>query len=340
MSKMYDIITVGSATIDVFANTRSELIKIKTSCSEENLIAYPSGSKILIKELRFTTGGGGTNTAVSLARLGHKTAYLGSLGNDENGKKILDLLKKEKIDFIGVLSKEITGYSIILDSIEHDRTILTYKGANDKLKFSDINLKKLKTKWFYFSSMVSDSFKALEKLAEFAEKNNIKIAFNPSTYLAKKGKSYLKKILTRTTILILNKEEASLLVGKNNAEVMLSNLCKLGPSIAVITNGKKEINAYDGKNIYTMTPNKTKVVESTGAGDAFASSFLSGIIKRNNIEFALRLGLVNSESVIQHSGAKNKLLKYREALKNIRKSAVKIKKMQLKTEIFKKIKLF
>jgi len=327
MSRMYDTITVGSATFDVFVNTKSELIKIKTSSSEDDLIAYPSGSKILIKELRFTTGGGGTNTAVSLARLGHKTAYLGSLGNDENGKKILDLLKKEKIDFIGVLSKEITGYSIILDSIEHDRTILTYKGANDKLRFSDINLKKLKTKWFYFSSMISESFKTLEKLAEFAEKNNIKIAFNPSTYLAKKGKNYLKKILTRTTILVLNNEEASLLVGKNNIKIMLKKLCELGPRIAVITNGKKEINAYDGKNIYTMIPNKIKVVESTGAGDAFASSFLSGMIKKSNIEFALKLGLVNSESVIQHSGAKNKLLKYKEALENIKKSSVKIKKL-------------
>ena len=324
---MYDIITVGSATVDVFANTESELIKIKTSNSEEELIAYPSGSKILIKELRFTTGGGGTNTAVSLARLGHKVGYLGSLGNDENGRKILDLLKKEKIDFIGKLINDTTGYSIILDSIEHERTILTYKGANDKLKFSDINLKKLKTKWFYFSSMISESFKTLEKLAEFAEKNKINIAFNPSTYLAKKGIDYLKKILTRTSILILNNEEALLLVGKNNVKTMLKELYKLGPEIIIITDGKKAINAYDGKNIYVLIPNKIRVVESTGAGDAFASSFLSGMIKKNNVDFALRLGLVNSESVIQKSGAKNKLLKYREALEIIKKSPIKIKKL-------------
>ncbi len=328
MGRMYDIITVGSATVDVFANTESKLIKIKTSNSEEELIAYPSGSKILIKELRFTTGGGGTNTAVSLARLGHKVGYLGSLGNDENGRKILDLLKKEKIDFIGKLINDTTGYSIILDSIEHDRTILTYKGANNKLKFSDINLKKVKTKWFYFSSMVSESFKTLEKLAEFAEKNKIKIAFNPSTYLAKKGRDYLKNILTRTDILILNSEEASLLAGKNNVKVMLKALYKLGPEIIVITDGKKAINAYDGKNIYVLIPSKVRVVESTGAGDAFASSFLSGIIKKNDVEFALRLGLVNSESVIMHPGAKNRLLKYNEILKVINKRPAKIKKFK------------
>ncbi|MBU4283688.1 MAG: carbohydrate kinase family protein [Nanoarchaeota archaeon] len=325
---MYDIITVGSATVDVFANTESKLIKIKTSSSEEDLIAYPSGSKILIKELRFTTGGGGTNTAVSLARLGHKVAYLGSLGNDENGRRILDLLKKEKIDFIGRLTNDITGYSIILDSIEHDRTILTYKGANNKLKFSSINQKKLKTRWFYFSSMVSKSFKTLEKLAEFAEKNNIKIAFNPSTYLAKKGKSYLKKILIRTTILILNNEEALLLAGKNNVKSMLKKLYELGPKIIVVTNGKKPLNAYDGKTIYELMPNKIKVIESTGAGDAFASSFLSGMIKKNDVGFALKMGLANSESVITHPGAKNRLLKYNEILKVIKNRPAKIKKFK------------
>jgi len=328
MNRMYDIITVGSATIDVFAHTKSALIKIKTFSSEEDLIAYPSGSKILIKKLRFTIGGGGTNTAVSLARLGHKVAYLDSLGNDENGRRVIDLLKKEKIDFIGKLTNDITGYSIILDSIEHDRTILTYKGANNKLKFSSINKKKLKTRWFYFSSMISESFRTLEKLAEFAEKNNIKIVFNPSTYLAEKGKDYLKNILIRTTILILNNEEASLLVGKNNVKTMLKELYKLGPEIIIITDGKKAINAYDGKNIYVLIPNKIKVVESTGAGDAFASSFLSGMIKKNDVEFALKMGLANSESVITNSGAKNKLLKYNEILKAIKKKSAKIKKFK------------
>ena len=68
---MYDIITVGSSTIDVFAQTKfSELIKIMEKKKETDLIAYPIGSKILIKKLEFTTGGGATNTAVAFARLG------------------------------------------------------------------------------------------------------------------------------------------------------------------------------------------------------------------------------------------------------------------------------
>ena len=86
---MYDVITVGSATIDAFVNTDSELIKIKNSTREEELIAYPAGTKLIIKELNFTVGGGGTNTAVSFSRLGLRVGYLGMLGEDQNARHIL-----------------------------------------------------------------------------------------------------------------------------------------------------------------------------------------------------------------------------------------------------------
>ena len=96
---MYDVITVGSSTVDVFAKTKfSELIKIMDSRGETNLLAYPTGSKILVEELEFTTGGGATNTAVSLARLGHKVACLTKTGAKSNSRRIVDDLKKEKID--------------------------------------------------------------------------------------------------------------------------------------------------------------------------------------------------------------------------------------------------
>ncbi len=328
---MYDVITVGSATVDVFAHTKySELVKIMDDKKEIDLLAYPTGSKILIKELRFTTGGGGTNTAVALSRLGHKVGFLGKLGCDENSDFVLSKLKKEKVDFLGVCGKEIGGYSVILDSIEHDRTILAYKGANDTLRFKEINLSKLKTKWFYFSAMLNESFKTMEKLAEFAEKNNIKICFNASTYLAKKGKLFLKNILKRTDILVLNKEEAIYMSGKEDIMGMFKSLREAGPRIVVVTNGKNEGYCFNGEYVYSFMPHKNiKIVETTGAGDAFAASFLSGIIKKNDIKFALQLAVTNSESVIQHHGAKEKLLTYQEALATIRKKKIKVKRKKL-----------
>ena len=327
---MYNVITVGSATVDVFAKTRfSELIKIIDPKGETDLLAFPSGAKILIDELEFTTGGGGTNTAVALSKLGHNVAFLGKLGQGTNSDFIHKNLIKEKIDLLCAHGKGNAGYSVILDTLEHDRTILTYKGVNDKLSYDEIPHNKLKTKWFYFSAMLEESFHTLERLAEFAQQNKIKVAFNPSTYLAEKGSSHLKHIINRTELLILNKEEACLLVGQDSMEGLLFKLKGLGPKIVVITDGKNDLYVIDEKHIYTARPPFVKVVDATGAGDAFASSFLCGILRKNNIEFAIKLGIANAQSVIMHYGAKNILLSFKEAMKAMKKLKIRIHKKKI-----------
>jgi len=288
---MYDIITVGSATVDALA--RTEFCEMIHDKKNKECIAYPVGAKILMKELILTVGGGGTNTAVSLARLGHKVAFLGKIGSKYNSSRVFQQLKKEKVNTSLIIRSKTgrTGYSIVLDSKKHDRTILTFRGSNNDLRSNEINLKKLKTKWFYFSSLMGTSFKTQEKIATYASKNNIKIAFNISSYLARKGKKYLKNILNKANILILNKEESVLLVGKGTINNLLKKLNELGPNIVAITDGKHGVYVYDNKLIYYGKPTNVKIVETTGAGDAFASPFLCGIIRKNNIEFAMKLGI-------------------------------------------------
>ena len=86
---MYDVITVGSATVDAFVNTGSKLFQ---KSPLKNYVKVPFGSKILIDQLKFEIGGGGTNTAVALSRLGLKTAYIGSIGLGNNSQRVINLL--------------------------------------------------------------------------------------------------------------------------------------------------------------------------------------------------------------------------------------------------------
>lgn len=303
---MFDIITFGSAVIDIF---------VDTDVSEKNkMIAYDIGSKILIKDLKFNIGGGGTNTAVAFSRLGLKTGYIGKLDNDFGGNKILNLLKDEKVGFLGKIetkSSVLGGYSIILDSKENDRTILTYKGLNDNIKFSDLNIKQIQTRWLYLSSLLDESFNTQKQLANGLYKNGVKIAFNPSEYAIKVLD--LMPILKITEILILNKEEAELLCKKNkvNEKDCLKGLHSLGPRIVVITNKDKEVFAYDGQKKYSLKPHQVKVRERTGAGDAFAAGFVAGQIAGKSIDDSLNLALQESESVIKHQGAKIGLIRRR-----------------------------
>jgi sugar/nucleoside kinase (ribokinase family) len=323
----YNVITVGSNTIDAFVYTdRVESMSMKNITSESTYICYPLGSKLRVSELDFYTGGGGTNTAVCLSRLGLKTGYIGAVGDDINGNIIMEELKSEKIAFLGsVLKKNKTGYSIVLDSIERNRTILTHRGANDHLVLKESDLDKFNTAWFHFSAMLMDSFKTLEKIAEYALKNGIKICFNPNNYLAEKGKEYIKKILSCTSILILNDEEASLLVKERSVKNKLKALKKTGPDIVIITKGVNPIHCIGKKDeYYTVYPIDIKVVETTGAGDSFSSSFLAGMINKSDIESALKLAIVNSHSVLRHKGAKNILLTSEQAEKEATRNPVKI----------------
>jgi len=294
---MFDVVSFGSAVIDIFVDTGLS--------EKKNFINYPVGAKILIKDLKFDIGGGGTNTAVAFSRLGLRTGCICKIGDDEQESDILKLLKKEKIRFLGKQKKEKSGYSIILDSKEKNRTILTYKGINDEISLNDIE--KFKTKWLYYSSLLGQSFQTQIKLARSLKKQGTKLAFNPSSYLIKSKD--ISPLLKLSDILILNEQEAQMLTKKK--QNLLEELHKLTGGIVVITDKNKKIKAYDGKKKYSLMPHKIKVVERTGAGDAFASGFVAGQIANKTIKQSLILALKESESVIRHFGAKNNLLRMR-----------------------------
>lgn len=162
---MFDIITLGSATIDVLVKAKNEKLKH----NHHTDIAYHLGEKILVDDIEFTTGGGGTNTAVAFSRLGLKTAFLGVISHDLNGEFIAKELVKENVEFLGVVKPGKPGYSVILPS-SSDRTILSFKGINDQLNWEDVHPDSINTKFLYISSMLGNSFKTAERLAFYARK--------------------------------------------------------------------------------------------------------------------------------------------------------------------------
>lgn len=310
VNQKYDIITVGSATVDVFAHTDSTQSEVVTLHDHKD-IAYPLGAKILIKEMHFFVGGGGTNTAVAFSRLGLKTAFLGKIGKDDNGKTISDCLFRERVDFIGTYGN-ISGYSVILDSVKDDRTIFTYKGCNDELKYGDVDFKAINSKWLYLSSMMKDSLATQQKIADYAYKKGIKIAYNPSLYITNNHAMATKYVLRRSEIVVFNKEEAQALLSSKNDNIfqLLFEVAELGPKLVVITDGHNGAQCYNTRDgfVYSAKPTRVDIVETTGAGDAFASAFVAGIMLDKDIGTSMKMGMLNAESIIQHLGAKNILL--------------------------------
>jgi ribokinase len=315
---MFDVITIGSSSVDVFIKTRSSQIDFGIIRGQED-VCLPIGSKILIDEMHTSTGGGGTNSAVSFSRLGLKTAWLGVLGRGNNSKIIKDILKNEKIVFLGKEKEGDSGFSVILTNLKKNRTVLAYKGVNNDLDLKDIKKNSLKTDWFYCSSMLGKSWSTMLKIVSSCK---AKVAFNPSTYLAMKGVSFLSKMIKRSDILILNKEEAKYLIGSKEDDVvfLLKKIHKLVP-LLVITDGANGAYCFDGNKMLRLVPFRSKVVETTGAGDAFASAFIAAFIKGKPIDLCLQWGHAQAVSVISYLGAKEKLLNKFEIIKS-RKSKV------------------
>jgi ribokinase len=314
----FDMITVGSGVVDAFMETKLP--------EKGGKIMLPVGSKVVCDEIWFATGGGGTNTATAFSRLGFRVGFLGTLGKDKNAEMILFDLKKERIKFLGRQIDEPTGYSVVVNSVRKNRTILTHKGANSSLEFEKINLKKLKAKWFYFSAMLGESLKTQEKLAKFAKRRNVRVAYNPSSYLTNLGVGKIKGLLKNVEVLILNVEEGRHLVKKGDLSM---GLRKLGPKIVCVTNGEKGNEVCDGIHRYKAISNRIRIHEKTGAGDAFASGFVAGLIKFNDVEDAIQVGSLNAESVIQNPGAKNGLSDWNGVKREMKRKPVRILKARI-----------
>lgn len=342
---MFDVITIGGATLDFFVeSSKFNILDFKSIDSHKELLCLGYGDKIEIEQSSFDIGGGAVNTSVSFAKLGLSTSLLVKTGSGHIANYLLSKVRSRNVDTSLVVKskKERTGFSIILTSFEGDRTVLTQRGANSTLAKDEINIEALKnTKAIYCSSLSNSSEQVLACIAEFCHQNNIKFACNPGATTIKKGISSQEATLFATNILILNKHEASDFTGiiekteskydtvEQNAinpsiKKMLETLKSFVKDIVVITDGKKGVYVYNGQNFYFAKPYPAKVVSTLGAGDAFASTFVGTMIKTDDIQKAISLALINSASVVEEYGAQTGLKTYDELIDLEPKANIKI----------------
>ncbi|MDD3887894.1 MAG: carbohydrate kinase family protein [Patescibacteria group bacterium] len=297
---MFDVITIGSATRDVFLKGKFPITTDKLS--------FDLGSKNDVDEIFFFTGGGATNAAATFSNLGLNTACISRIGNDPGGKAVLEDLKKFGISqqFIVKTEDFYTAYSIII-STESGRVALVHRGTCDNFRESDIPCSKLFAKWLYVTSLSGD-LKILKTIFDCATDKKIRIAWNPGNSEIKKGINELKFFLAKVGVLILNLDEAKELTGLKNKKDIFEKIDTLTDGIVVITDGMEGVEVCSGKTCYKAKALGGKAVESTGAGDAFGSGFVTGLILKNDINYAIQLASANASSVVTKIGAKNGLM--------------------------------
>lgn len=312
MKAHFDVVTIGAATRDVFLRSADfRVIKDRRFLSgQAECIAL--GTKINIANMILSTGGGATNAAATFAKLGFRTAFIGKIGADDDGRAVLRDLQQRNINTTLVARdpEYQTALSVLLSTHHHGRTVLVYRGASQHLQMRDFSARSFSTRWAYLTSLGSEFGLFCDLIRSFRKKR-IPLFCNPGSGELEHRKKLLT-VIAHVPVVMLNREEANRLAGTTGLSVpaVLKRLRKALTGVLVITDEANGAWAHaQGRSFHSGVHRQIRVVERTGAGDAFGSGFLSGLLMREgDLAFALQLGTANAESVMQKIGAKNGIL--------------------------------
>jgi len=311
-----EVVTIGDSLKDIFVFPAEKEMERPISEEEirrpvhgEKFLLFEFGDKITISHIHYDIGGSACNVAVGLAKLGVKAAIISSVGADSEGEQIIERLHDKKVntEMIHQVKGKNTSFSIVI-SYKGERSILVFRS----FVAADFSIpEQLDTDWIY-ASPLGEGYKTLySKLTSLAIEKNIKIALNPGDVQIHDGLMAFGGILRVAKVLFLNREEAAKLAGFRGVatvkDVSLS-LLKTGVETVVITDGRDGAYAARGEEFIKIGAYPGNRFEVTGAGDSFASAFLSAYIRDEKLFECLKWGVTNSASVIEKTGAQDGLL--------------------------------
>ena len=267
-----------------------------------------AGEESFITGYGETPGGSAANTIVGLARLGIKVGYIGKLANDREGEIQLKSLREEKIDITNVIISEKGKSGTVIGFVdEHgERALYVNPGVNDTIKFNEIDEAYIKnTKFLHFTSFVGEKpFNVQKKIIKTL--SEVKLSFDPGELYMRKGFTALKPIIKKSYVLFPNERELKSLTGKE-FETGAKFLLKNGAQLVAVKLGKKGCYVTDGKEKYLIDAYNVKVVDTTGAGDAYCAGFLYGQVMGKDLYTCGKLGNFIASRKIQKKGSREGL---------------------------------
>ena len=274
---MLDVMTIGECMV-VFAPTEKVTIKY----------AHTMGKRV---------AGAESNTAIGLTKLGKKAGWFSRIGDDSFGEYIVHELGGHGVDTSSVIVCESlpTGIMFKEPTIDQQTSVYYYRkgSAASAMSKSDLPFEQIKnTKILLISGVtpaLSDSCcETIFEAVNFAKQNNITVCFDPNVRLKlwgeAKAKEVLNKILALSDIVLLGDDEAQILLGTKQPEIIISKLKELGVSkiaVKLSENGAVVADEFETHRIPVVT---ATVVDTIGAGDAFNAGFLYGILENKSIK--------------------------------------------------------
>lgn len=299
-----NVLVVGSSLFDVIIPLEeSDHVKV-----EGNRASFALGDKIPIDIKAFSIGGNAPNVASALKKLAIQSTFYTYLGSDPLSIFIKEKLTQEGIAVYHEDTKSDNGPISLIFNFPTDRTIFSHHPEHDH-GFDPSKLSEKPTHIF-LTSIGKTWEGAYEKILQYAQQENIPIAFSPGSQQMKNMNETFVKTVHQAQMLLCNMEEARAinkqLSGSDieNPKELILNIKNNGFEMLSITDGANGAYAIDSDDkIYKAQTLKPDGHEKTGAGDAYAGAFLAAYIQGSDIPTCMKYGVLNAMGVMSHVGA-------------------------------------
>lgn len=306
------VLVVGSSVIDLFLKIEDE----HHMNVEGHKVSFNLGDKIPIEITQLAIGGNGANVSVGLSRLGISTIFYTYLTNDLFSREIEEGIKKEGVRVLAEGGEgEKSSLSLVFD-INQDRIIFSHHQIKEHIfSYDDAP----PPDFVYVTSIGKHWENAYSSILTFLSQHHIDYAFAPGTHQLKDKGSVFLEMLAGAKIIFINKEEAQDILeytgspSESDIKSILLALKALGSTIVSVTDGAHGAYILDGHQQVLFIPSiQAPILEKTGAGDAYASGFLSSYVQGNSIGTCMQWGTVNAHHSMQKVGAQTGLLRKEE----------------------------
>lgn len=295
--KNIDCCVVGDATIDI-------LLPLSDT---EDVYSLAQGG---VTNTKMSLSPGGTaNVAFYITKLGGNSVFAGKVGDDYFGEIFLEDLEKNGIAAnISISKGENTGAVFVLVFPNGERSFIVDRGANAKLRYEDFNLDLIRgSKYCFFSGYSFQDKEILDSLKRLLKEiaNDTSIVFNPGApNLAQKFReAFINVVQEYASVLILNEAEARYLTGCSSEGEMISSLLSLVDTVALTRGDRGSVLARQNQ-IYEIKAGSVDVVDTTGAGDAYAAGFIYGLCLGWDVKTAGEFASQVAARVVSRLGAR------------------------------------
>lgn len=307
--KVYRVLGIGTPIIDYLLNVSDEYLESIHAIRGGSILIDFATLQSILKDYppttqQMVTGGSSANTIKGLTKLGYQCAFSGKTGRDSSAKQFT-----ERMQAYGVIphlsSNELpTAQVACLITPDRDRTMRAFLGAGADMNADDLSMEIFeRVKLVHIEGYLMTRPGLVERAMALAHAAGAKISFDLSSFeIAGHYKQPLAELLAKYVDIVFgNEEEAHALTGlpPDKACEALNVLCK----VAIVKMGYKGSLAVAGGKPIFQKAYEVKVVDTTGAGDLFASGFLHGYLKNKSLKENLRYGTLVASEVIQASGA-------------------------------------